>query len=340
MASLYRRRDSPFLWLKRRAGGKVVSESTGLRWAFPAEARQARARRAAAEVEERATGRMRGDWAWVDGWLTLRYAASPPTLRRARDHWRCLLAFLGEASVHAPAAVTREACLAFAEWRQVKRTGFRRASLNAALQELSFLGLVLDEAIRRQLASTNPARKLGIRKSPPPEKPALTEAQIRRVEKELGRKEWPGWMRVAWIIACAQGCRLRETGIPLDAIDEKRGTITFGKTKTVPFTTALHPRVAALKRELAATGATVTCAVPENASELFAKVFHRLGMKGVTFHSTRVTVVSRLARAGVSQSQAMRFVGHASPTVHRIYQRLGVEDLGACLRALSGSRKP
>jgi hypothetical protein len=30
----------------------------------------------------------------------------------------------------------------------------------------------------------------------------------------------------------------------------------------------------------------------------------------------------------------MRFVGHASETVHRIYQRLTVSDLQACLDAI------
>lgn len=58
-------------------------------------------------------------------------------------------------------------------------------------------------------------------------------------------------------------------------------------------------------------------------------------MPHLSFHSTRVTVVTRLARAGVQERVAMRYVGHASATIHRIYTRLQVDDLKCCVEVLS-----
>jgi hypothetical protein len=45
------------------------------------------------------------------------------------------------------------------------------------------------------------------------------------------------------------------------------------------------------------------------------------------FHCLRVTYVTRLAQAGVPLSLAMRLTNHSDELVHRIYQRLGVEDV-------------
>jgi hypothetical protein len=41
-------------------------------------------------------------------------------------------------------------------------------------------------------------------------------------------------------------------------------------------------------------------------------------LKDVSFHSTRVTVISRLERAGAKEKTVMDLVNHASTTVHRI----------------------
>ena len=50
-------------------------------------------------------------------------------------------------------------------------------------------------------------------------------------------------------------------------------------------------------------------------------------MKHLTFHSTRVTVVTRLARAGESKPKVMAYVGHASETVNDVYLRLSAPDV-------------
>lgn len=44
------------------------------------------------------------------------------------------------------------------------------------------------------------------------------------------------------------------------------------------------------------------------------------------FHCTRVTFITRGARAGVPESAMMKMVNHASKEIHRIYQRLADAD--------------
>lgn len=62
--------------------------------------------------------------------------------------------------------------------------------------------------------------------------------------------------------------------------------------------------------------------------------FKKHGMTHLSFHCTRVTVVTRLARAGVPLAQAMAFVGHSSSLVHRLYTRLRPADLSLATDAL------
>lgn len=63
--------------------------------------------------------------------------------------------------------------------------------------------------------------------------------------------------------------------------------------------------------------------------------FKAIGLPHLCFHCTRVTVITRMARAGVPISQAMRYVGHASTAVHKIYQRLAASDLSSAVNAIS-----
>jgi integrase len=55
--------------------------------------------------------------------------------------------------------------------------------------------------------------------------------------------------------------------------------------------------------------------------------FHTLGLDHLCFHCLRVTFITRLARNGIPLPHAMRLVNHASTTIHRIYQRLGIDDV-------------
>jgi integrase len=197
----------------------------------------------------------------------------------------------------------------------------------------------MGEALKRGWCETNPCAKLGIKKDDPDEKPEITPAEEDDIREALPafvaqNPEAYGHMVNSFEIAIHQGCRLRETQVLLTDIDTGRKTITFRAKGKKVFATQLHPKLIPLVNGLHASGEKVTCKVPMLASKHWRDFFDQLDLSHLSFHCTRVTVVTRLARAGVPISQAMSFVGHASRLIHRIYTRLQPGDLSLCIAAL------
>ena len=89
-------------------------------------------------------------------------------------------------------------------------------------------------------------------------------------------------------------------------------------------------------KKLKKDGRTMTCELPQMASKEWWRFFKKIGLhqKGVCFHCTRVTVITRLIRQGHSEAVVRKIVHHASTEVNRIYQRLGVEDVRPALNSL------
>ena len=81
----------------------------------------------------------------------------------------------------------------------------------------------------------------------------------------------------------------------------------------------------------------MTYDMPAQRARNWHRFFRKIGLPHISFHCTRVTVITRLARAGVPEQQAMRFIGHATLEVHRIYQKLKTGDLSDCVSVLNGS---
>lgn len=339
MAHLYKRKNSPFWWIWWRDGARVVRESTGLRVGVGADTRKAQELRAEKSLAESQSVARGENWDWVPEFFADRYRKSPKTHSRYRTAWTSLRAFLDTHAIRAPRQLTYNHSLTFVKWRQTPPSPLYRCSRNNALGEIKILGLIVQEAIRRGFALTNPCRSLGIREDPPAEKPAMTNEEIKKIRTALTKE--PDWMRVAFEIAIHQGCRLRECAIPLEDFDLKRTSLTFRVVKgDRPFTTALHPNLIPMVKKWREEGRRLTCEMPSMPSKAWWLLFRRLKLKHLCFHCTRVTVITRLARAGVHQSQAMRYVGHASETIHRVYQRLSVEDLSACVAALGKLPSP
>jgi integrase len=223
----------------------------------------------------------------------------------------------------------------------------RKAKHNTALIELKALSLLFKEAVRRKYVSENPLAQLGIKKEDAPEKPAMTDAQIARVRQLLAA--WPRWMTIAFEIALFTGCRLFETCVFLEDvwIDEEhpeKSTIAFRNPKgghdgnkdfRVPLRPELIPMFKKLKAERPEAGQRAYDPLPpEGCSKWWtpARAWYRLFhsddlLKGCTFHCTRVSFVSRGAKANVAAPKMMKLVNHSSMLVHRIYQRLTTEDL-------------
>ena len=346
MAFLYKRSDSPYWWIKYKEHGAWVQEATGLRHASnldTKQARQLRLEKALEEAKEHSGSPQERFEAWAHVYLTERYKNSPKTLRRYQGSLRVWLVFLAGRKILMPRQIRYGDLVEFLRWRQKEGDpcqGIFKASNNTTRGDLAVLRIIMEEAVRRGFCSVNPCKSLGLKKEKAAEKPAITDEEVAKIRKELANEEWPEWMSVAFEIAIRQGCRLRETSVPLRDIDLARQTITFNAKGGKRFTTALHPELIPMVQKWKTEGRATTCDMPTMPSKWWWMLFKKLKMRHLCFHCTRVTVITRLARAGVSISQAMRFVGHASETIHRVYQRLSVDDLGPCLKALQNNPTP
>lgn len=257
--------------------------------------------------------------------------------------------FMNESNLAGPAAVTRGVCISYVAWRKKAdpAAGKYTACHNTALIELKTLSVLLQEALIRGWIPHNPVRSLGIKREPTREKPELTHEDIAAIRAAI--KTWPNldqrhFLHVSFEIAIHHGCRIRETCFPLTQIDFDNQTMMVnakgGKIRRV----RIHPDLMPLFLQLRADGRTHTYDQKYtnlghrqfNPSRIWAHVFHTLGLKqkGVSFHCTRVTVATWMARSNVHEAKAKAFLGHASTTVHRIYQRLRHEDLDPCLDAI------
>lgn len=319
--------------------GKKHQETTEFRHGILAEHRKAIEYRNQRALRECREAPVRGEgWDWVMAWFKEKYRRpdQAKSLARYALAWRNLRVWLVDTEkVGSPRGVTRNLILAYPAWRVKPPDPLYRCSHNNALGELKVLGMIMNEAVSRGLATVNPCFRHGMEPDEKDEKPAITDEELKKIRRALKKK--PEWMRVAFEIAMHTGCRLRETCIRFSDIDLERRTITFpapkgGKKRA--FTTRIHDGLLPLLERLKAKGRKTTCDLPPMPSKAWWLFFRKQKMKHLCFHCTRVTVITQLARARVPISQAMRFVNHASQTIHQVYQRLGVDDLDDSLRAL------
>lgn len=341
MASKFQRPDSRFWWIKHRAeSGAVVRKSSKYRVGIGIETRACEREVAQLTVQEKNRGlvnRSRHAFnEWVPGFLESTYANAPKTLVKYQSCWRALSCWMRSVGVHAPIHVQRHHAAEYVAWRTAKKvselSGKRKVCRNSAIVDLVILRIIMYEAVKRSYIATNPIARLGLKLDRQREKPELTPMQIEQVREELKRS--PEWMRTCFEVALLQGCRLAETSVPFSDVDMERETITFTIKRNRRHTTKLHPSLVPMLRSLVSRGYEKTCELPRGASYEFHRLFKRLGMNGLSFHCLRVTAITRLARAGIPEGTALRFIGHSSSAIHRLYQRLQVSDLSACVAAL------
>ncbi len=340
MASLYRKKKSPFWWVafydsKRHR----QNESTGLRADNPSETAKARVLRAELEAKEfrREAAAVGESWdTWVPKFLD-RHCESEKTLERYLDAWKWVAMWLQYRQIHTPKQITYKTALEYIDWRiNFKKKSGKKAGRNTAILELKTFSLILSEAVRLGHADSNPLAHLRIRKDKAKKKPEMTNDEIVEIRRALQTE--PEWMQVAFQLGLHTGCRVRETAIPMSCVDFDEEKITFPSPKggedrafSIPMPDALKPLFERLKAQRRAT----TLEFPFQPSRRWTQFFAKIKKPHLCFHCLRVTYVNRLRRAGVPREVAMRLMNHASELIHQIYQREKVSDVAQWRNAMS-----
>lgn len=335
IASIYRKRNSPFWWVQFiDASGARKNKSTGLLANDPGQTVRARALRAQLEAKELSRTESKTSHDSWDNWVLPfleRHckSKSPLTFERYKGIWQWIALWLQEKKYHSPRSITYRRGLEYLDWRLAhKKKSGSFVCRNTAILELKVFAMIMDEAVRLEHIEANPLFKLKLDKDRPAKKPEITNTEIKTIRIALKRE--PEWMQIAFEIALHTGCRLSETRIPLDCINFSENKITFPSPKggedrafSIPMPSALRQ----VFRRLARQRRIFTLDLPFQASRCWQRLFARIGMDHLCFHCLRVTYVNRLRRAGVPRDAAMRLVNHASELVHKIYPREKVEDV-------------
>jgi len=333
MASLYKKPGSKFWYVHfQDKDGAWRHRSTGLLHSDArqtAEARILKANLDAGQLEH-ASSKHRGGWEFVEEYLA-NCARNANTRRCYRNRWTWISLFLAHEGLRFPEQVEYAHAHRYIAWRTnwKKKTG-KKACRNTAIYEVKTFSQIMEEATRRKLCSANPLVKLKLIKDDPDEKPEITDREFRVILPALDLlPPEKAWMRYSFLISMHTGCRLQDTRQKRLYCDFETDVLTFlepkgGKKRN--FSIPIPPAIRPLLEEFV-NRPPVEVAWPFQPSRAWQHFFHSLDLDHLCFHCLRVTFVTRLARKRVPLASAMRLVNHASTTIHRIYQRLGVDDV-------------
>jgi hypothetical protein len=341
VAHLREHKRSPYWYLRRRDldTGKWTEQSTGLRTDDKADSRRAQRLADKASAQESRVGSPHHSpafIAWVPDYLDSHWRnPGSDSPRRYAGAWQAIRAFLEEQDIDYPRQIKFHHGEEYLRWRLATPVNGRYVIHNTALLELKFLSQLINEAVRREFTESNPLARLGIARSAPKIKEELTDRQIKTARAAL--RPQPSWMPDTFEVGLYTGCRFNECEIPVARINLKKRTIRMEDSKRDEndpkkyFTIPIHPELLPTIKRLVETATTerrptiLTLSADKNGR--INKVLKKA--VGSTFHSLRVTFITRCHRGGLSEHDAMRLVNHSSQLVHRIYSQLNVDDARA-----------
>jgi len=285
---------------------------------------------------------VRGDWQWVPTWLESR-ASSAGTRDAYMARWRNVTAWLAESDITSPASIRREHALQYLAWRKELR-----ASKNTALYELKLLAMVMGEAVNRELVTRNPLTNLRIAKDPEKERSPFSEQQLAKLDaifNDGGHRyafkgehlvERFGWLHTCYLFGKWQAVRLRQCAALLSVVDMEHNVLRWPaslmkqrRDHVQPIRKGFQSELRELVRLRLEAGETTLANLPPLPSLHWRAFLDSLNMRNVSHHGLRSYVITRMAVSGVPESACMKWVGHSSQAIHRVYQRFSTDDLAA-----------
>lgn len=334
MASAYTRHDSRFYWIKfRDPAGKLVSQSTGIDVVADDARRRVKAlvaKHTQREMEAPRTNERERWETWVGGYFAVRYT-NPKTALSAGYGLRDLLTFLAERGIRTPRMVSYDAAAAFVPW--CVKNGLAK---NTAILRFSLFRVVMSEAVRRGFCPANVCREVELRHAPSKAKEEISAEDEAKIIAAIAAQ--PQAMRDQFTVLMRQGCRISETFVPLALIDPVARTIRFRLKGGKMHTAEAHRDVLAIYERAKAEGRDTLVEPFPNPAARWFNLFRSMKLP-YSIHCTRVTVITRLARAGWPQAMVSNFIGHTE-AVNAIYRKLKPADSRAMLGTLDGAPGP
>jgi hypothetical protein len=257
--------------------------------------------------------------------------------------WRNVTAWLAESDLSSPATIRREHAQQYIAWRKELRT-----SKNTALYELKLLAMVMGEAVNREMVSRNPLTNLRISKDQEKEREPFSEEQLATLDaifnagvhrytfKGDNLADKFGWLHVSFLLGKWQAVRLRQSGAPLSVVDLDRNVFRWPSSimkqrrdHVQPIRKGFQQVLRSLVEHRKAAGKATLADLPAVPSLHWRAFLDSLNMRNVSHHSLRSYVITKMAVSGVPESACMKWVGHSSQAIHRVYQRFSTDDLAA-----------
>lgn len=335
MASIYSKKNSPLLYIRyQNEQGQWKGKPTGYKKGNLGDERQAKllARRQTEIEKTRKINRGSLLEEWVLPWLVLKYGAVQNTLNAYRRSWNKLSTFFSLAEIRYANQIQRDFARHYLAWRTGEdEESDEVAGRNTAIQEIKLAGMIIEEAIHLGYCTTNPLRKLGLKKDKSPGKVIWTDEQIIKVSAHI-EKTKTHWQQCTFYLGLYQASRLRQCQIPLKNIRldlGPHGVIQYpdiivkgGEAYAQPVDSRFRPILERLMATARKMGLDTLCQVKWDASLTWRDTLDRLGFEDISHHGLRATFITRAAENDVPEGKVMAFCHHSSAEVHRIYKKV------------------
>jgi integrase len=304
--------------------------------------------------------------AWIDRWLEDReLAASPGTFTRYKGIAKRFADFLGTKANRNMAALTVDDMARFRDHEA------RERSIATANLSLKVARMILAEACRRGLLTSNPAAAVKIlkRTGDRAHRRPFTLDELHRLLAQAGDSEWRGLI----LFGIYTGQRLGDLArLTWQQVDVAKRVVRFVQQKTghrleLPLAAPLadyllslpasdDPKAFVFPKSAALTETTTLsnqfrglleqAGLIQTATEAKTKsgrAVHQKTKKGrsakrelnaISFHSLRHSAVSLLKATGATDAMARAIAGHESAAISQHYTHLTADDLRGAVDAL------